>query len=154
MTPLSRKVVDPGFEFIKLADGRQVLRSLDETIYHLLRRTPKLTSTDVQLLLREHYESEFGLYDHAAPNPDEPFALVAMHPGEENLAHSLLYERIRLFRILEVHKHYGISLKEFFELPPYLTEEILLQCAQEKNTTDTATQEAINRLRSSGILKS
>jgi hypothetical protein len=137
-------VIDPGFEY---ADPEyRERRTLDNVVYELLRRTPKLVSTDVQLLLREHYETMFGLHDHKVDKPDEPFALVAMHAGEDNLTHSLLYERVRLFKLLEVHKHYGLSLKEFFEMPPYLTEEILNQCATEKNRSDAATIEAWKKL--------
>lgn len=84
-----------------------------------------LCSTDAQLLMQDAYETTLGIYNHEARDKNRPLALVAMQGSEDTNVGSRLYERIRQFRIRQVPKWYGLSLREFLELPTDYVEFIL-----------------------------
>jgi hypothetical protein len=98
----------------------------DIVVRSVLERAARpLMSSDSQIVLREKYETIFGIYDHDHPDPKRPLALVAMQPHENNAMGSLLYERIEQFAERKVIKYFGLSLAEFMELPSDVSSEIL-----------------------------
>lgn len=76
-----------------------------------------LCATDASIILREKYETLFGIYNHANADPARPLASMAMHWMEDATLHSPLYERIQQFRRRKIAQWFGISLPEFLELP-------------------------------------
>lgn len=94
-------------------------------IRELIEKAPKLCSTDAQMVLREAYETTYGIYNHNDKTAPRPLALVAMHPSENATVGSTLYERIDQFVELAVIKHFGLSLIEFFELPTDIAKRVL-----------------------------
>lgn len=74
-------------------------------------------STDTAIVLRERYETKYGLYNHDTSDPDRPLALLGLHWGEDNSEGSVLYERIEQYEEREVWQRFGLSLSDFLELP-------------------------------------
>jgi hypothetical protein len=111
-----------------------------------MRVAPAINSTDVQLLLRDRYETTYGIYNHDVPANDRQLALVGMHLKEDTYRHSLLHERIRMFGVNEVHKHYGLNLKEFLELPTDVCSLILEECAKLRGQSNKQTDDIVSRL--------
>lgn len=73
----------------------------------------------------EKYETIYGIYNHDAEDPNRPLALIGMHWGENSAEGSTLYERVEQFAELKIHKFFGISFKEFMELPTDVCTKIL-----------------------------
>lgn len=70
------------------------------------------------MLLREAYEQEFSIFDHANDDTRPPgYALVSMNPKENLDEHGLLYNAIRRYHVNQMHKEFGIPLNDFLELP-------------------------------------
>ena len=91
----------------------------------LLKAVPRICSTDSQLLMLEQYETLFKIYDHTRTDPLHPFAAVEMHPAEDNLTNSLLYERYEQFMFHKVHQYSGLNWEQFKQLPCYEAAETL-----------------------------
>lgn len=83
----------------------------------LLEKAPKLNSYDRELVLRERYETTYGIYNHDDMRQDRPFAVTALHPMEDTTHQSLLHERVRSFAKAKIAKHFGESLSSFLALP-------------------------------------
>lgn len=111
-----------------------------------MRLAPRLKSSDAQLLLRDSYETTFGIYNHEVDDPARPMALMAMHPAEDSSTGSLLYERIEQFGEKQVPKWYGLSLKDFLSLPTDICIKILQECEKLRNKESTDTSNLISQL--------
>lgn len=105
----------------------------------LLKSVPNIASTDAQLLMMEQYETLFGICDHTIERVDHPFAVVEMHPAEDNFEYSLLRERMEQFAFHRVNEAFGLSWLEYLQLPCYEAAEIM-QIAALKRTKDEKTQ--------------
>lgn len=97
-----------------------------------LRASPALVSSDAQLLLRDTYETLYGIYNHEADNPARPLAVMGMHAAEDAHTGSLLYERIEQFGEKEVFQFYGLNLVQFLDLPRDIGMKILETCEKLK----------------------
>lgn len=98
------------------------------------------------MVLRDRYETTYGIYNHEIPDPNRPLALVAMHPKEDASRGSLLYERIKDFGRNEVYKHYGINLKDFLDLPTDVCMTILESTAELRNQTGKMAGDVLDKL--------
>jgi len=101
----------------------------------LISASPVLCPTDVTLLLRERYETMFGIFNHSAAGIDRPLGLVAMHSAENVCIGSTLDERIKQFADLEVGKHFNISLKDMLDLPTDIVNVMLEVSNNRQNVT-------------------
>jgi hypothetical protein len=102
-------------------------------IREALLRAPALRASDVMLMLRERYETTYGIFNHDMPLAEpRPLAVVAMHPKEDVLVGSLLYERLDQFIDKDVFKYTGLAWDRFLELPHYQCERILELCHKRK----------------------
>ncbi len=90
----------------------------------------------------ENYETAYGIYDHDVERADRPFAAVEMHPAEDNLTDSLLYERMRQFAYHGVADTFNISWNEYLALPCYDAAEIM-EIASVKKAKDGETGSAM-----------
>lgn len=95
---------------------------VENALTALLRTAPPLTSSEASIVLRESYESTYGIFRHTKTT--ESLASVVLHPAEDVSANSRLYERIRRYIRSDIFKYTGMSLDEFFELPRELTDLI------------------------------
>jgi hypothetical protein len=84
-------------------------------------------STDAQILLREAYETTYGIYNHDSDNA-HPFSLVLNSKKEDYLSFGPLYKLLVKYRLKDVNKTFGLNLKEFLSLPREFTEIILEIC--------------------------
>ena len=89
--------------------------------------------------MMEQYETLFGICDHTVERVDHPFAVVEMHPAEDNFEFSLLRERMEQFAFHRVNEAFGLSWLEYLQLPCYEAAEIM-QIAAVKRTKDEKTQ--------------
>jgi hypothetical protein len=113
---------------------------------HLLRYVPKVCSTDAQLLMRHHYETKFGIFDHDhGAGKDHPLALVMMHEAERT--NGPLFERIERFEERQIFQKFGLPLDRFLSLPREVCdflEKLAIKRQAEKNTTE---EDALRRMR-------
>lgn len=107
---------------------------------------PSLKSSDTALLLLDRYDTTYGIYNHDRPDPDRPLALVAMHTAENASVGSTLYERIDQFADLQVPKHFGLSLTEFFDFPTDICNKILEVSSARKKREEAAAEQALSQL--------
>jgi hypothetical protein len=89
---------------------------------------PKLSSVDATLLMRDRYETYFGIHNHDADESNDPLALVAYRAAEDNKPASRLYERITEFAERKVPRYFNMSLDEFMGCPRDIIEHILVTC--------------------------
>lgn len=118
----------------------------NELLYELLKTSPQLKTSDAQLLLRDSYETMFGIYNHETAPLDRELAIMAMHPAEDAHTDSLLYERIEQFGQKQVTKYFGLSLTEFLEYPRDLVFKVLEECEKLRTKESTDTQKVLNQL--------
>lgn len=120
---------------------------INNPIRTLLATAPSLCSAEVALLMRDRYETTYGIYNHDANDPERKLALVGMHPKEDTTRHSLLHERVREFTKREVFKHTGINLKDFLELPTDVCGMIFESAAEAAKEVGKMTNEVVDDLK-------
>lgn len=76
-----------------------------------------MDSLTAKLLLRESYETIYGIFDHERFSDQRPLALVAMHPKENASSHSRLYNTVQRFYNSDIYSATGLSLTDFLNLP-------------------------------------
>jgi hypothetical protein len=106
------------------------------------RAPPVLNSSDVQLALRDCYETTYGIHNHASDSADQALALVALREVEDSASGGLLYERIRQHRDRQVLKYFGLNLIQFLELPTDLV-TFVLELSLQSQQSDKRTQEDV-----------
>lgn len=112
----------------------------------LIKAVPVVCATDARLILLEHYESAFRIYDHHHEDPERPLALIEMHPAEDTTTCSLLYERMEQFAVNEVAKRFNISFNQFLEFPKDMVDEMMAISARMRNKEDTDTANVLRNL--------
>jgi len=109
-------------------------------IWDLLQTMPVLCSTDAQLVLRERYETTYGIYNHDDIAVPRPFAPIAMQWSEDSCDGSLKYERIEQFSDFNIYKYFGLNWVQFCDLPVdearKILEVSLKRCNKEGVITD------------------
>ena len=88
------------------------------------------------MLLRDRYDTAYGICNHDLVDNERPLSLVGQHPKEENLLGSLLYERFDQFVEYDVFKYTGLSWDRFMEHEHHMCERILEKCLKKKNARD------------------
>jgi hypothetical protein len=110
------------------------------------RAPPVLNSSDVQLALRDCYETTYGIHNHASDSPDQALALVALREVEDSASGGLLYERIRQFEERQVFKHFGLNLVQFLELPTDLVTYVLDLSLKRQHSTKQTQEDVVNEI--------
>jgi len=122
---------------------------INSSIEELIEKAPRLKSTDAQMVLRDQYESTYGIYNHAAEGADHPFALILQHWCEDSVTHGSLHERMNQYIDLDIQKYFGLTFTDFIEQPTYVI-QMQLEIAQERIRKEAplanAAQEALNAL--------
>lgn len=82
-----------------------------------MQHPTKLTSIGLQLLLRNYYETYYGLQNYATVSETNPIPHIAFLDEEDVFEVSAWRERLASFRKAKVHQTFGVSWNEFLELP-------------------------------------
>lgn len=90
-----------------------------------MKHSKRLISTSAQIILRQKYETAFGIYDHTGPDGEHPLALVMHNWSEDNVSYGRLRERLEAFAEHSVGKWFSISFKEFIDMPTYVCDMML-----------------------------
>jgi hypothetical protein len=74
---------------------------------------------DAQIVLRELYETHFGIYNHADPvlNKDRPFSSVAYHPCESINDFTLMEDRMRNYINFGIYETFHMTFQEYLSFP-------------------------------------
>lgn len=105
----------------------------DEFIRKVLATIPKMDDIDIQMVLYDLYETEYGIYDHINHITNRPLASVAIHPGEDYCSNSLLEDTLRRYIDYDIQSTYGLNIVEFLELPKDIIES-MIKIANEKHS--------------------
>jgi hypothetical protein len=110
---------------------------------------PIKNSSDLQLTLRDAYETTYGIHNHSHETEEHALSLVAMREAEDSASGGLLYERIRQYDEREIGKFFRLDLVQFLELPTDIL-TFLLEMAQKKqlqsNRTASDIEEEVRRM--------
>lgn len=91
-----------------------------------LDRYPAMCSTNAQLLLREAYETTYGIVNHELPAVKKrPLALVAFQWPEDSTSGCRLYERMDQYHDCSILKWFGLPWDRWIEQPRDVCEEQL-----------------------------
>lgn len=135
---------DPTFG-TKRDDQGNVVDIAQDMVADILMKAPKLSSIETTMLMREQYETAFGIYNHdSVEAADRLLSLVAMQPAEDTITGSELYYRLKKFADFGVPKHFNMSLKEFMENPRYIN-DMILTISEERQKVDAKVAEELNR---------
>jgi len=92
----------------------------------LLEKSPRLCSTDAQMLLRDRYETFFNIYNHDNPIADNhPFALIRKNWNENVVDGNRYEERLKQYIDFDIQKYFGISIDEFLDRPRHEVESLI-----------------------------
>lgn len=111
----------------------------------LLENTGKLDSISAQLVLRDAYDIDYGIYDHANDR-SRPLALVGRFEKEDYNEYGGLYRAIYQFNVNEVHKNWGFTLTEFLDLPREIHRLVLRICSEDAARSLVPTEQQIKQL--------
>lgn len=111
----------------------------------LLENIGNLDSISAQLVLRDAYDTDYGLYDHANDH-SRPLALVGRHEKEDYHEYGGLYRAIYQFHVNEVHKNWGFTLTEFLDLPREIHRLVLRICSEDAVRSLVPTEKQIRQL--------
>lgn len=106
-------------------------------VRELLCSLPKLNSVDATLVLRDMYDTKYGLYDHASAGNARPLASVEMRPSIDATHTELLETAVKSYVSNNIRTTYGLSLLEFLDLPQEVI-KVLLKVVGEKTVKATA----------------
>lgn len=111
----------------------------------LLENTGKLDSISAQLVLRDAYDIDYGIYDHVNDR-SRPLALVGRFDKEDYNEYGGLYRAIYQFNVNEVHKNWGFTLTEFLDLPREIHRLVLRICSEDAARSLVPTEQQIKQL--------
>lgn len=91
-----------------------------------LETYPAMCSTNSQIILREAYETTYGIFNHDAPQATKrPLALVAFQWAEDASAGCRLYERMEQYHECSILKWFGMPWDRWIDQPHDVCEEQL-----------------------------
>lgn len=91
---------------------------MDEFIVKIIENIPKLDNViDAQIVLKDLYDTEYGIYNHLNRSRKRPLASVAMHEAEDINTGSLLEEVLRIYTQKNIKDIFNLSLLEYLDLP-------------------------------------
>lgn len=119
----------------------------ESSLQELIDRSPQMLSTDAQLVLRDRYETTYGIFNHNAPAADHPFALVLMHWNEDAITHGPLHERMNQYIDADIAKFFHLNFQEWIDQPTYVC-NLQLDLARERLRKEAPQmEEALRALR-------
>lgn len=109
-----------------------------------------LKSTDAQLLLRDSYETLYGIYNHAGAEGLDPLALVMMNPSENTVLRGPLRVRMKEYIDKGIQKYFGMSFDKFIDQPTYVIELMLIEANERIEKEAPAVNHLMNELSNLG----
>ncbi len=127
----------PGFGLQRVGTKGQVEK--------LLETTGKLDSISAQLVLRDAYDIDYGIYDHLNDR-SRPLALAARFDKEDYHEYGGLYRAIYQYNVNEIYKRWGYTVDQFLALPREIHRLILRITAEDANRATLPTEQQIRQL--------
>jgi hypothetical protein len=115
--------------------------NIEDSIGDLITSSPRLVSTDAQMVLRDRYETSFQIYNHNEKAGDHPFSLIMMNWNEDTVTGGALYERMSQYVDRDIQKYFGLSFYEFIEQPTYVI-TMQLEIAEDRIRKEAPLNEA------------
>jgi hypothetical protein len=78
------------------------------------------------MVMRDLYETEFGLFDHLSLHVKRPLAAVALHKQEDLNTNSSLEYACRLYVKHRIHDVFHLNVLQFLDLPPDVIEMMIM----------------------------
>lgn len=103
---------------------------------NILSQGKVLDSIAAQLVIRDAYETQFGIFDHGGPEA-APLSLVEYRAKEDVSEYGALYRTFYQYHLYEVHKEWGLSITDFLNLPREFC-SLMLRISSEKAARLTA----------------
>ena len=107
------------------------------------RRGPALSSIESQIVLIEHYEKAFGLYDHQHEKAPS-WSLTTPLQFEEVDGRRKSREYLKRFRDMKVYETYGISWNAFLDMTVPECEELLRDSVEKISAESTSAKNIIS----------
>ncbi|MNZ70288.1 hypothetical protein D3C78_886210 [compost metagenome] len=127
----------PGFGLNRVGEKGQVERALETS--------GKLDGISAQLVLRDAYDIDYGIYDHIN-DKSRPLALAARFDKEDYHEYGGLYRAIYQYNVNEIYKRWGFTVVEFLNLPREIHRLILRITAEDANRATLPTEQQIRQL--------
>ncbi len=90
-------------------------------------------SSDIQILLRDVYETTYGIYNHNQDKDEDVLSLVTLRDAEDvGPGYGLLYERLRQYDEREILKYFGYNPTQFLDLPTDMVTYLLEMAARKQ----------------------
>lgn len=80
-----------------------------------MRAKEKVDPYTSQMLLREAYDIDFGIWNHNDEARSSPLALIKMYPKEDPVSYGRRYQLIRRYGIYQIKEHFGLTISEFLQ---------------------------------------
>ena len=136
------------FGYYEDAEGVQREINIIPAIQQLIQNAGRLCSTDAQLILRDRYETVFGILNHESEAGQHPFALIRMNKSEDPIpADNSLHDWMRRYIDNDVMKYFGISFDEFLDRPTYQCYMLIEECRKRIEKEAPLIEDALSRLR-------
>lgn len=114
----------------------------DNPLRRVIEEGPVLkNSSDIQLLLRDMYETTYGIYNHNLDRDEDLLSLVSMREVEDPTIGGLMYERIRQYFKREIYRFTGYTPTQFLELPTDLVNYMVEQAVKQQATNHTVAKD-------------
>lgn len=111
----------------------------------MIESSPKLKSTDAQIVIRDRYETHFNIYNHAA-GANDPFGLIRKNWNEDTVSNGPLSERMQQYIDLRIHDYFKVSFDEFIDRPTWQCELMLAKAEENINKEKPQVDKAIAAL--------
>lgn len=106
-------------------------------IFKALINLPKLNKTSSEVVMRDLYETKFGIYNHLNKNiKKRPMASVGYNESENINIGSNFEESIVTYVVKNINKLYGLTILEFLDLPRYVIEMLVKISDKNPGVTD------------------
>lgn len=92
-------------------------------INEMVEKLPRLNRVDAQIVMGDYYDARFGLFNHAESKA-RPLSSVAMFPCENYTERTPIYDAYKEYAERNYKELWGLSVKEFLDLPQYIVRMI------------------------------
>lgn len=102
------------------------------------------------MVMRDLYESNYGIFEHRRVNRNRPLASVAFHLAEDINEHSPLQEAMKSFIDNDIGNLTKMSLLEYLELPVDIISMINDICAAKLKSNSQTLSEVEKQMKDLG----
>ena len=113
-------------------------KNLDEYVSGLFEKVRQADEVTVKLVLRQLYETEFGIFDHISYNKERPLSGVAMFEAENVDSDNALDNVMATYIDKRIKDTFGLSFIEYVSLPRNYIIKMLELCDRETTKKNNA----------------